>query len=153
MGRRKQSATPDVTAPTFVVDCSVVFAWFFVDERDEYADRVASSFPKAKAKAIAPSIWPLEVANTLVVGERRKRNTVEHSAAFLAKLGTLPIAVDDQTSLAAWSATIRLAREHTLSAYDAAYLELALRLGAPMATLDKQLRHAARAVGVSLFEP
>lgn len=104
--------------------------------------------------AVVPNLWHLEVANTVLVGERRKRPTTMPPAAFLAHLGTLPIAVDPRTADRAWSDTIDLARRHNLTEYDAAYLELAVRLGrVPLATLDKQLLAAAPAAGVPIFQP
>lgn len=132
----------------FVLDCSIVFAWFFADEADAYADDVAAGLPAAEA--VVPSLWPLEVANTLVVGERRGRSTPAQAAAFLARLASLPIIVDDQTPLVAWSGALPLARAHQLSAYDAAYLELAIREGLPLASLDDPLRAAAKLLGVKL---
>lgn len=132
-----------------VLDGSLALAWYFADEADPYADAVAQGL--ATREAVVPSLWRLEIANTLVVGERRKRSTEAQAAAFIARLEMLPIVVDDETDARAWGETIRLARTHTLSAYDAAYLELAMRLGLPLASLDDKLKAAARAVGVPLF--
>jgi predicted nucleic acid-binding protein len=86
------------------------------------------------------------------VGERRKRGTEAQATTFLARLEPLPI-IDNETDARAWSETIRLARAHTLSVYDAAYLEVAMRIGLPLASLDDQLKAAAMAVGVPLFTP
>jgi predicted nucleic acid-binding protein len=99
------------------------------------------------------SLWHLELANTLVVGERRGRCTQAEATAFLARLAGLPIGVDPHTMAHAWADTIRLARTHTLSAYDAAYLELAIRQGLPLATLDARLATAAAAAGVATYTP
>lgn len=132
-----------------VLDGSLTLAWYFSDEADPYADAVARGL--AMREAIVPSLWRLEIANTLVVGERRKRCTEAQAASFIARLEVLPIIIDDETDARAWSETIRLARTHTLSAYDAAYLELAMRRGLPLASLDDQLKAAAKAVGVPLF--
>lgn len=139
---------PGVTE-RLVLDGSLTLAWYFSDEADPYADAVAQGL--ATREAVVPSLWRLEIANTLVVGERRKRSTEAQASAFLARLESLPIVIDDETDARAWSETLRLARTHTLSAYDAAYLELAMRRGLPLASLDDQLRVAARAVGVPLF--
>ena len=133
-----------------VLDCSIVFAWFFADESDAYSDAIAGNL--GNLEAVVPSLWPLEVANTLVVGERRGRNTPLQTAAFLARLASLPIVVDDQTHFVAWSGALPLAREHQLSAYDAAYLELAIREGLPLASRDDQLRASAKAIGIKLYE-
>lgn len=138
-------------APEFVLDGSIALAWFFVDERDDYADAVALALPQIEA--VVPALWHLEVANTLVCAERRKRSTAAQAATFLGHLAALPITVDPQTHLRAWTETVALARLHGLSAYDGAYLELALRTGLPLATLDGRLEGAAKAAGVPRFAP
>ena len=134
---------------TFVLDGSVTLVWGFTDENDDYATAILDKMPEFQA--YVPNIWPLEVANALLVGERRGRTTPADAAHFLAILGTFPIAVDDETVARAWVETMHLARTHNLSSYDASYLELAMRLGLPLATLDAKLKTAAKAVGVSLF--
>jgi predicted nucleic acid-binding protein len=102
-------------------------------------------------QAIVPELWHLDVANTLVVGERRKRSTQADTVAWLGFLSYLPITVDQETKSHAFGTTAGLARVHGLSVHDAAYLELALRRGLPLATLDEHLKSAAKAVGVPLF--
>lgn len=134
-----------------VLDGSLTLAWYFADEADPYADAVARGL--ATREAVVPSLWRLEVANALVVGERRKRGTEAQAAAFVARLSVLPIVIDDETDARAWGETLRLARARQLSAYDAAYLELAMRRGLPLASLDDPLKAAAAAVGVPLFTP
>jgi predicted nucleic acid-binding protein len=132
-----------------VLDTSLTLAWFFADEANAYADAVALSL--ASGEAAVPSLWPLEVANALITGERRKRSTEAQATAFIARLRTLPIVVDDETDSRAWGDTMSLARAHNLSAYDAAYLELAMRRALPLATLDARLKAAAATTGVSLY--
>lgn len=134
-----------------VLDGSLTLAWYFADEANPYADAVAQGL--ATREAIVPSLWRLEIANTLVVGKRRKRSTQAQAASFIARLRLPPIIADDQTDDRSWGETIRLARAYTLSAYDAAYLELAIRRGLPLASLDDQLKASAVATGVSLFTP
>ena len=134
----------------FVLDGSVTMVWGFEDEADEYAEAILERMPDLQAHV--PSLWPLEVANALRVGERRRRITSAETARFIAILGAFPIAVDDQTVAHAWADTMHLARAHNLSSYDAAYLELAIRLGLPLAALDGKLKTAAGATGVPLFE-
>ena len=134
----------------FVLDGSVTMVWGFEDEADEYAEAILERMPDLQAHV--PSLWPLEVANALLVGERRRRITSAETARFLAILGAFPITVDDQTIANTWTDTMHLARAHNLSSYDAAYLELAIRLGLPLATLDGKLKTAAGAMGVPLFE-
>ncbi len=138
-----------MTSPReFVLDGSVTMAWYFADESNVYADAVLSDLESARA--LVPSHWKLEVANTVLVGERRKRSTEAQAAAWLGILESLAIEVDDETTSHAWSGTLALARSQNLSAYDAAYLELAMRRGLPLATLDAKLKAAASAVGVAL---
>lgn len=135
----------------FVLDGSLAVAWHFEDETDAYADAVETAL--AATAAAVPALWPLEVANALVVGERRGRTTEAKVSQFLALLQALPIRVDTETALRAWHDTMHLARAHALSVYDASYLELALRRGLPLASLDGPLKKAAAAVGVGEFRP
>ncbi|MFI5459695.1 MAG: type II toxin-antitoxin system VapC family toxin [Isosphaerales bacterium] len=132
-----------------VLDCSIVMAWYFVDESSEYADQVARRLPQQAA--FVPLNWPLEVANVLLMGERRKRSTQAQAARLLKTLEGLPITLDDETNRHAWNTTLSLARAHDLTAYDAAYLELAMRRDLPLASLDDKLKAAAQAVGVPLY--
>jgi predicted nucleic acid-binding protein len=148
MARARPKKAP---ARRFVLDCSIVLAWYFADEANDYADAVAGAL--ASAVVIVPSLFLLELANTLVVGERRGRSTAAQATAFLTRLAALPIVVDEQTMKRAWLDTISLARSHGLSTYDAAYLELALREALPLATLDDRLAAASKALGVVSFEP
>jgi len=143
---RKKAVKP--TAVDIVVDSSVAVAWCFSDEQGEYAQAVLDAL--STRRAVVPYLWHLEVANTLLVGERRKRSTQADTATWLGLLSALPIEVDDETRAQAFGTTISLARAHSLSAYDAAYLELAMRRRLPLATLDEKLKAAARAVGVAL---
>jgi predicted nucleic acid-binding protein len=138
-------------AKAFVLDGSVSLAWYFKDEASPYADAVASRFPEMTA--VVPPIWPLEVANAVLMGERRKRSTEAQAVKWFNYLGSLPITTDDDSTSRAWSEVLGLARLYQLSAYHAAYLELALRRGLALATLDEPLRAAAGAAGVALFEP
>jgi len=132
-----------------VVDCSVTMAWCFEDECDELADAVLDSL--ADGEAWVPSLWPLEVANVLVAAERRRRLTAADSARFIELLMGLPIVVDDRSHERALSQVLAAARQLGISVYDASYLELAMRLGATLATRDAQLQAAAAAAGVPLF--
>ena len=134
----------------FVLDGSVTMVWGFEDEADEYAEAILERMPDLQAHV--PSLWPLEVANALLVGERRRRITSTETARFLAILGAFHITVEEQTVAHAWADTMHLACAHNLSSYDAAYLELAIRLGLPLAALDGTLKTAAGAMGVPLFE-
>lgn len=133
-----------------VLDASVTLAWFFKDEADPYADAVAARFPGVQA--VVPAIWPLEVANAVLMGERRNRSTEAQAARWLGYLNSLPIVVDDEAPDRAWSDLLRLARAQGLSVYDAAYLELALRRALPLATLDDKLKAAAASVGIAAYQ-
>jgi predicted nucleic acid-binding protein len=134
----------------FVLDGSITMVWGFEDEPDAYAEAILGKMPDLQA--YAPSLWPLEVANALLVGERRNRIQPADTARFLAILGAFPITVDDQTVANAWVDTMHLARAHNLSSYDASYLELEIRLGLPLAAQDGKLKMAAQAIGVPLFQ-
>jgi predicted nucleic acid-binding protein len=140
-----------VSTREFVLDGSVALAWYFKDEADFYADGVAASFPVWKA--VVPTIWPLEIANAVLMGERRRRSTEAQAAKWFGYLTSLPIVIDEETGNHAWNDVLNLARAHQLSAYDAAYLELALRRGLGLATLDQKLKAAAAGLGVSVFTP
>jgi predicted nucleic acid-binding protein len=135
----------------FVLDGSVTLSWYFQDEADPYADSVRDSLDRVEAAV--PSLWALEIANVLIVGERRGRSTEAQATTWLGLLRALPIHVDDEATARAWDETMRLARTWTLTAYDAAYLELALRRGLPLATLDDKLKNAAVAAGGQLYLP
>lgn len=133
----------------FVLDASVTLSWCFEDEGGDYAVRVLEAL--RSSEAVAASLWPLEVANGLATAERRGRLDAAASARFMELVLALPIAVDPVSRGRGMAATYGLARARGLSAYEAAYLELALRQGIPLATLDARLREAATAEGVPLF--
>jgi predicted nucleic acid-binding protein len=145
----KKARKPGVAE--FVLDGSLALAWYFKDEADPYADAVAARFPATRATV--PAIWPLEIADAVLMGERRQRSTIAQATTWLGYLARLPIFVDDLTSERAWGEVLGLARAHRLSAYDGAYLELALRRALPLATLDEKLKAAALAAGVPTFAP
>lgn len=132
-----------------VIDSSIAIAWCFPDEQDAYSQSVLDAL--ANEPATVPNLWHLEVANTLLVGERRKRSKQANTVQWMNFLASLPITVDEHTHLHAFGDITTLGRSHNLSAYDAAYLELAMRRGLPLATLDEKLKAAAEAVGVALY--
>jgi predicted nucleic acid-binding protein len=132
----------------FVVDNSVVMAWFFQDQADPYADTVMDRLEESSAAV--PSLWPLEVVNVLLAAERRKLISPADSERFIRLLAQLPIFIDLESSASMMKDLIILGRAHKLSSYDTAYLELAMRKGLPLATLDKSLRRAAKAEKLSL---
>ena len=132
-----------------VVDASVTLAWCFPDEASAYADRVLVALKGQTL--VVPAVWGLEVANALVVGERRKRLKQPEILRFVALLAGLAVLQDGAEFTGALNNVLPLARQYSLSAYDAAYLELAIRYGAPLATLDGDLQKAARRAGVRVF--
>lgn len=132
-----------------VLDCSVTMAWCFDTEANTYADRVQERLHEAEA--VVPTIWSLEVANVLLVAERRGRITPAETTDFVRLLRSYPLMVDQQTSEHVWDTTLKLARDHQLSSYDAAYLELALRRGLALATLDEALRRAAEQLKIDVL--
>ena len=132
-----------------VLDASVALSWCFKNEATEAADRVLERL--ADEAASVPAIWHLEVSNVLALSERRRRITPAGSTEFIAMLETLTIVVDDETPSRAFGRVLDLARGERLTAYDAAYLELAMRLGVPLASKDGDLCDAAERVGVSVL--
>ena len=133
----------------FVLDASVTVAWCFEDETTAYTETVLDLLAGG-SEALAPALWPYEVANGLAVAERRKRTTWAKITRFLERLIGLPISVvaDDRTQV--FGRVLPTARQQDLAVYDAAYLELALREALPLATLDADLRKAAQGLGVKI---
>jgi len=123
-------------------------AWCFKDERENSSEWLLENL--GPWEAAVPSVWTFEVANTLIVGERRKRLSKLDVTNFLTFLAALPITIDENSTLRALSSILTLARDQNLSVYDAAYLELAIRDGLPLATLDMALKRAAGSLGVSV---
>ena len=134
---------------SFVLDNSVALAWCFEDEHTPANIGVLDRL--TEGGAVVPQLWPIEAVNGLLTAKRRGRITGAERQRLASFLHALPISVDDQTATQAWTVTAHLAEQHRLTAYDATYLELALRLGLPLATNDKALIAAAKAVGVILL--
>lgn len=132
----------------FVLDASATLAWCFEDAADPAAD-LALSLLEQGGEALVPGLWRLEVANVLVVSERRKRLTEADSSHFLGLIQALPIKV--ATDRVDVEAILMTARAHGLTAYDSAYLDLARRTGLPLATLDGKLADAAVSSGVTVL--
>ncbi|GAA6619002.1 type II toxin-antitoxin system VapC family toxin [Scytonema sp. NUACC26] len=133
----------------FVLDCSVAISWCLVDENNSTANAILAMMPDSEA--FVPGIWSLEIANVLLVAERRNRMTTQQSSEAVVLLQSLLIQVDTATDANALGATLGIGRQENLAAYDVAYLELALRLGLPLATLDTRLAEAATRCGVELI--
>jgi len=134
-----------------VIDASVTLAWCFQDETTPFT---AAVFRRVEDRgAVVPSIWPLEVANSVLMGRRRNRLSSDEASTFLALLSALPVRVDFISVLDIWSATVGLADAQQITVYDATYLELAIRESLPLATLDRRLQDAARRIGLEVLEP
>jgi predicted nucleic acid-binding protein len=133
-----------------VLDASVALAWCFPEESSLFTEKLLDMLARG-AKALAPAIWPFEVANGLLSAERRKRLTVAQVTSVSQRIALLPITVDPPRLHRAFGDILSVARQQRLTEYDAAYLELSLREALPLATLDDQLRRAARNVGVTLL--
>ncbi len=133
-----------------VLDASIVLTWCFPDEEPHKAEEIAERIASGAKVSVAP-FWRHEILNALLVGERRKRLTAELTQAFLSSLGRLPVDVDDRDAASVFSSTQMLCRHYGLTAYDAAYLELAAGLGCALATVDHDLKRAALAQGVEVL--
>ena len=132
----------------FVLDASIILTWCFPDEESQKALEISERIA-AGERVRFPAFWRHEILNALLVGERRKRITPELTQAFLDDLDRLPVDVDPPAGAAVvFKRTQALCRKHGLTAYDAAYLELAMRENQPLATVDEQLRRAALAENV-----
>lgn len=138
----------------FVLDASVALCWLLADGKpsaNAYANKVLEAASREDTQAVVPVIWGLEVANVIAKAESRELLTEAQSEAFLEMLAGIDIEVDSATFAKALTDSLQLARRHKLSAYDASYLEVALREGLALATLDDDLRKAARKSGVQAF--
>jgi len=136
----------------FVLDNSVAMRWLLASDKvsdQRYADSVLRSL--ADAEAVVPGLWHLEAANVLLGATNRGDIEVSDVERFTVQLENLPITVDSLTAHQVFGHTISLARAYRLSSYDAAYLELALREGLPLATLDKDLLKAARKSDIEIY--
>ena len=136
----------------FVLDNSVAMRWLLASNKasdQRYAELVLKSL--VDAEVLVPNLWHLEVANVLLSATNRKEIEVSEVERFTAQLENLPITVDTLTANQVFGHTISLARAYRLSSYDAAYLELALREGLPLASLDKDLLKAAKRSDIEIY--
>ena len=139
---------------TFVLDASVTMCWLFLDGKPAeraYALRILNAMKQAETRALVPATWWLEVSNVIGKAEMKGLLSEAQSEAFLEMLESLDIGVDPSTFSKALSDTLQIARRYRLSAYDASYLEFALRAGLPLATLDQDLQKAANKAGLKQF--
>jgi predicted nucleic acid-binding protein len=134
---------------SIVLDGSATLAWIYPDET---TDAILAVFDQVIHNgAFVPDLWRIEIANCLTQGVRRSRITAIERSESLSDLANMGIVTDNQTGKHIWHETIMLADLHRLTVYDATYLELALRLSLPLATLDDDLRLAAQQEGVPLL--
>ena len=133
-----------------VVDASVAIGWVHPAQATK---ETAAALEAVEGGAVleVPALWPLEVANALTVLVRRKKLTETDRQTALGWLRGLPVRTDQEMASLAFTTLSELASAYRLSIYDAAYLELAMRRGLPLATLDQRLRNAAAAVGVQVY--
>jgi predicted nucleic acid-binding protein len=131
-----------------VLDCSIAAAWCFEDEASPAVDALLQRV--RDEGALVPALWHWEVANVLTMAARRKRIGAADASARLSLLSALPIATDPEAPSRAWRETFVLAQTHALTAYDAAYLELAQRERLDLATKDADLIKAAHACSVKI---
>jgi predicted nucleic acid-binding protein len=134
---------------SLVLDSSVTVAWLYREEKKQIADEIFAIL--IDTGAWVPSLWYLEVANVLQTGIRRQRHGADFRERIFSDLLRLPIRVDAETHQQAWGETAHFAERHRLTTYDAAYLELAIRRGMPLATFDEDLRKAAASEGIELL--
>lgn len=133
----------------FVLDTSVALAWVLPDEGNEETDALCDRL--LHERVVVPVVWPLEVGNALLMAVRRGRITDKDMRRLAGQLGSLPIDIDQDSGKQALGDVLDLANRLKLTTYAAAYLELALRLTLPLATLDQRLREACEAAKVKVL--
>lgn len=134
-----------------VIDASMALAWIFQRNNKEAKLAEYALLSIANVNAIVPSLWHTEIANALLVGERRQIITEAQIIDYLNRLSHLPIETDSSAPSSSRDRMMALAREHALTAYDATYLELALRNNAELATFDHKLIEAMNRAGGKIF--
>ena len=134
----------------FVLDNTVTMAWCFGDEATPFTETLLSGLASLTDSAIVPALWLYEVVNVTALAVRKGRITEEKASAFLESLADLPIEIEDATRTRMFVSVRALVARYKLSAYDASYLELAIRHDLPIAALDNALTKAAREAGVAL---
>ena len=138
----------------FVLDNSVSMRWLLASEKasdQKYSVNVLESM--RNVDALTPNLWHLEAINVLIGAEKRGEVSLGEIERFISQLENLPIHVDPLTAHQAFSRTLALSRAYNISSYDASYLELAMREGLPLASLDKKLVKAAKKADVEIYKP
>jgi predicted nucleic acid-binding protein len=134
----------------FVLDASVTAAWCFCNEASARSAALLECL--RLGQAVVPGLWQIETANMLLQAERRRRITADECAFLVEFMAALPIEIDTESDGRAHGPILNLASRHSLTAYDATYLDVALRRSLPLATRDSELANAARKAGVPLIE-
>jgi len=134
---------------SFVLDASIALSWCFSDESTAVTKLLLEKLETEDA--FVPGLWFLEIGNILISAERKKRISYAKVNEFLSLIGDLNIQVDQESNDRAFQKIISLAYSEKITTYDASYLELAMRLGVPLATKDRQLYEAALGLGVKVF--
>lgn len=136
----------------FVLDASVALSWFFDDEFSPYSDSIAEIMPRSQV--VVPIVWPIEMANGFLTAFRRGRLPETKAPALIGAINRLRVDIDRGiASEFLTQATLTVGLAHRVSAYDASYLELAMRRGLPLATQDERLLHAADNAGIDIVQP
>jgi len=133
------------------LDASLALAWALPDEATRYTDDMLGRL--AVSKAWVPPLWPYEIANGLLMAQRRNRLSAAQRSAFVDELLKLPIEIEHRSARSVLETHIDLATQYALTAYDTAYLDLALRKGLALMTQDKALRSAAALAGIRIASP
>lgn len=134
---------------SFILDCSVAVAWCFEDETSVYTESVLASL--TKVNAIVPKLWYIEIANVLLMAQKRERINDNGIFHFLSLLEKLPI-IDDKTDRTIID-LVMLSQKYQLTSYDGCYLNLCLQYNLPLATMDKKLISALQSAGGKIYQP
>ena len=135
----------------FVLDCSVSMSWCFEDETNDYSEKILNLLQEDN-QAKVPPLWRLEIINVLLIAQRKGRVQAHIAHNFKNALNMLPIYVDNSATDRVFDTTYELANTLQLTAYDASYLELAVREKLPLATLDQDLMKVAKKIKVDLLQ-
>ena len=135
----------------FVLDASMAFAWVLPSQASTAAEALLERIEEGD-EGVVPPLWFLEVANGLLVAERRKTIAAPERRLALERLSALALTIDEAHARDAFGRTSALAEQYGLSVYDAAYLEVATRRNLPLGTRDRALRSAAERSGIPQFE-
>lgn len=136
----------------FVLDNTVTMAWCFSDEATEFTETLLHRLSNLTDSALVPALWLYEVVNVIELADRKGRITAEKAHSFLESLSDLPIEIENPTVPQMFDTVRVLAGQYKLTAYDASYLELAIRYNLPIAAFDTGLVKAAQSAGVGLVQ-